>query len=142
MRRFPTQPHHLLMNPREHAADMQALEVSPGKVQYPGISEDPLDAFRHLAHDLERFATEFVAGDAGVLLGQAPLDARKRDQQLRREMAKAVGDDALRREAQHLFRSAEYAAALAAFDSVRYPEFLTASEHKAIALAHARKSTL
>ncbi len=29
---------------------------------YPGFSNDPLDGFRHLRHDLERFAAAFLAG--------------------------------------------------------------------------------
>jgi hypothetical protein len=30
--------------------------------EYPGFSEDPLEGFRHLAHDLVRFAQVFVVG--------------------------------------------------------------------------------
>jgi hypothetical protein len=30
--------------------------------EYPGFSEDPLDGFRHLRHDLEKFAAPFVTG--------------------------------------------------------------------------------
>ena len=29
---------------------------------YPGFSDDPLDGFRHLRHDLERFAAPFLTG--------------------------------------------------------------------------------
>jgi len=31
---------------------------------YPGFSDDPLDGFRHLREDLERFGAEFLTGSA------------------------------------------------------------------------------
>ncbi len=33
-----------------------------GKYQYPGFSSDPLDGFRHLASDLENYASDFLSG--------------------------------------------------------------------------------
>jgi len=30
--------------------------------RYPGFSDDPLDAFRGLLHDLERYASDFLVG--------------------------------------------------------------------------------
>ena len=44
-----------------HVAYMQAL----GKCwhhRYPGFSDDPLDGFRHLRHDLEHSCTDFLSG--------------------------------------------------------------------------------
>jgi len=35
-----------------------------GSAQYPGFSDDPLDAFRHLAEDLLRFGQVFINGTA------------------------------------------------------------------------------
>ena len=38
-----------------------------GRAQYPGFSDDPLDGFRHLRSDLERFGVSFLDGtDAQV----------------------------------------------------------------------------
>src|SRR5688572_17765486 len=37
-----------------HELMMRALHVQ-GQNEYPGFSEDPLDGFRHLARDLERY---------------------------------------------------------------------------------------
>ena len=33
-----------------------------GSNQYPGFSSDPIDGFRHLAHDLGKFCQSFLAG--------------------------------------------------------------------------------
>jgi hypothetical protein len=32
------------------------------KYEYPGFSSDPLDGFRHLARDLENYASDFLSG--------------------------------------------------------------------------------
>jgi hypothetical protein len=44
-----------------HAELMQALNVK-AQAEYPGYSNDPLDGFRHLRHDLERFGGAFLSG--------------------------------------------------------------------------------
>jgi hypothetical protein len=45
-----------------HADYMRAL-LGPGAgSQYPGFSEDPLDGFRGLLHDLEHYAGDFLSG--------------------------------------------------------------------------------
>jgi hypothetical protein len=38
------------------------------EAQYPGFSSDPLDAFRHLAHDLQNYATNFIEGDGSTIV--------------------------------------------------------------------------
>jgi hypothetical protein len=43
----------------EHRVYMKALGVQR-QAAYPGFSDDPLDGFRHLRSDLERFATAFL----------------------------------------------------------------------------------
>jgi hypothetical protein len=45
-----------------HADYMRALLGPHGDNDYPGFSDNPLDGFRHLLHDLERYATDFLAG--------------------------------------------------------------------------------
>lgn len=42
-----------------HSDYMHALKA---KNQYPGFSDDPLDGFRHLLHDLEQYAGDFLDG--------------------------------------------------------------------------------
>lgn len=45
-----------------HQAYMRALLGKSGGNKYPGFSNDPLDGFRHLKHDLENFCGDFLAG--------------------------------------------------------------------------------
>jgi hypothetical protein len=42
-----------------HADYMRALAA---RNEYPGFSDDPLDGFRHLRHDLERYGADFLTG--------------------------------------------------------------------------------
>ena len=54
--------YHLGSASVSHDAYMEALLGRRGASQYPGFSDDPLDAFRGLAEDLQRHAMDFVAG--------------------------------------------------------------------------------
>lgn len=47
----------------EHA-DYMRVAAPRGANQHPGYSDDPLDGFRHLAHDLMHFASEFLNGSS------------------------------------------------------------------------------
>jgi hypothetical protein len=42
--------------------DYMRVVAGRGNHAYPGFSEDPLDGFRHLVSDLERFASVFLGG--------------------------------------------------------------------------------
>jgi len=60
---------------------MRAVLGTKGGNQYPGFSSDPIDAFRHLAHDLGRFCQAFLSGADGefeVIASRAAFDVRKR----------------------------------------------------------------
>ena len=45
-----------------HEEYMQALLGRHGPNQYPGFSDDPLEGFRHLKNDLERYCSDFLTG--------------------------------------------------------------------------------
>jgi hypothetical protein len=47
--------------------------VARDKAEYPGFSEDPMDGFKHLANDLEKFASDFLSGS-----GQEFIKAKKK----------------------------------------------------------------
>jgi hypothetical protein len=51
--------YHVSARSLTHVDYMGALKASN---QYPGFSDDPLDGFRHLLHDLERHAGDFLDG--------------------------------------------------------------------------------
>lgn len=47
----------------EHSAYMRALLGNEGGNKYPGFSDDPLQGFHFLAHDLQAFTTAFLDGN-------------------------------------------------------------------------------
>jgi hypothetical protein len=52
--------YHVAALSLSHEAYMRAVLGRRGANQYPGFSEDPLDGFRHLRHDLERYCVDFL----------------------------------------------------------------------------------
>jgi hypothetical protein len=123
----------------EHAPYMRALGVETGENAYPGFSDDPFDAFRHLRTDLERFGSDFLAGDASILIRAASEEADRRPELRRRLMASYTGDDADRRRARELFRAQKYAEVVTVLESLKYPEFMDDFERRILEVAR-RKS--
>lgn len=119
----------------EHAPYMRALGVETGATAYPGFSDDPLDAFRHLRIDLERFGSDFLTGDASILIRAASEEAERRPEAQRRLMASYTGDDADRRRARDLFRAGKYAEVVALLESLKFPEFMSDFERKILGVA-------
>jgi len=130
--------YHVGAHTLAHESYMRALGASPTEAQYPGYSEDPLDGFRHLAADLQRFGAEFLSGDAAVLMQRAPLEAESRAAAWRKQQAFYEGDDSKRQAAMQLIHAGDYARAAANFDAVHYPDLLTVAERRAWELARAR----
>jgi len=121
-----------------HEAYLRALGVPPGTNQYPGFSDDPLEGFRHLSHDLAAYGAEFLAGDAAVLrrIGREVADWRAAETRIRQ--AHDAGDEAKRAEARQKFRQRDYAAAMALLESIRYPDLLSGAERQMLTVARAR----
>ena len=55
--------YHFGQTSLDHESYMRVLLGANGGNKYPGFSEDPIDAFRGLAYDLENFATAFLNGN-------------------------------------------------------------------------------
>ncbi len=53
--------YHIGRSVLDHQTYMRMLGVDE-VCQYPGFSDDPLDGFRHLRDDLERFGGDFLTG--------------------------------------------------------------------------------
>jgi hypothetical protein len=125
-----------------HEVYLRALGVPAGTHQYPGFSSDPLDGFRHLAHDLERFCGEFVSGDASVFLRAsreaAEQSAKSAPIYEKEYTAGAVGDKRKREEARALFREGDYSGVVALLRTLQYPELLRESERRAFQIAQRR----
>jgi hypothetical protein len=54
----------------EHESYMRAVLGEKRENKYPGFSDEPLDAFKGLAYDLENFASAFLTGDFEEFLRQ------------------------------------------------------------------------
>jgi hypothetical protein len=67
--------YHIGNNSASHESYMRALGVRD-QCKYPGYSDDPLEAFRDLAHDLV-FADDFFTGTAAILRRAAAEEASK-----------------------------------------------------------------
>ena len=70
--------YHIGKNSLSHESYMR-YSVGEGKAQYPGFSTDPLDGFRHLAHDLQKYGDDFLGG-SGQDFEQAAANAREKEQ--------------------------------------------------------------
>ena len=55
------------------------FSIAKGKTQYPGFSSDPLDGFRHLAHDLQKYGHDFLSG-SGEKFQNAAVKAKEKTQ--------------------------------------------------------------
>lgn len=118
-----------------HQSYMRQVLGPGGGNQYPGFSQDPLDGFRHLAHDLGHFGSDFLQGSAADLRRAAQAAAAAYAAESLHSMADAAGDLQKRSEARKLFRRARYAAAVERLRSLRYPEQMTPAERKLFSLA-------
>jgi len=108
-----------------HDAYLRALTKGEGGNQYPGYSDDPLDGFRHLAHDLQKFCDDFLSGDGKILIATAQDQRVKEEIASKLDMAGAVGDDRAREKARELFREEKYREVLDILENLRYPELMT-----------------
>jgi hypothetical protein len=125
----------------EHEPYMRAAGVQPGENAYPGFSVDPLEGFRHLRIDLERFGADFLAGDASILIRAASEEAKRRPEVQRRLIASYTGDDADRRRARELFRSKKYSEVVTVLESLKYPESMDDFERKILDVARRKTAT-
>ena len=122
--------YHLGSQKVSHESYMREVLGSAGGNLYPGFSDDPLDGFRHLAHDLDRFASDFLSGGGELLVTAATKE--KEEERVKGEisMAHSVGDTRKREEARKLFRECDYRGVIELLESLSYPELTTKSEKK------------
>ena len=121
-----------------HQAYMRQVLGSAGGNQYPGFSRDPLDGFRHLAHDLRQFGADFLQGPATILRQAAQAEAAVEAREQARNNAGSAGDLRNRQQARELFRQGDYAGVVKRLRSLRYPEQMTEAERKLLNVAEKR----
>lgn len=66
-----------------HKEYMRLLGVAD-QAAYPGFSDDPLDGFRHLRSDLERFAEPFLTGKERSRFPELVRESKTKDKSLRK----------------------------------------------------------
>ena len=81
---------------------------------------------------------EFLIGTLTTFNQAAPLEMARLAAEHRRRQAASEGDERLRRDARIHFQDRQYSRVIELFESVRYPDLLTSSERKMLALAHQR----
>ena len=127
--------YHIGAESVSHDAYLRALTKGEGGNQYPGFSDDPLEGFRHLAHDLQKFCSDFLSGDGGVLLAAAQDQRAREEIASKLGMAGGVGDLRAREKARELFREKKYREVLDKLENLKYPELMTGSEKKMLKIA-------
>ena len=67
--------YHIGPDSLRHEVFMRSLLGRDGGNRYPGFSDDPLDGFRDLRHDLEIYGKDFLSGNGNIFRNCA-LEAR------------------------------------------------------------------
>ena len=120
-----------------HKAYMKALGVAD-RAAYPGFSDDPLDGFRHLAHDISHFADDFTTGDGAVIARAALVEREQLADERMRKMAGQVGDQRKLERARQLFKLRDWSAVVELLDSLQYPALMSKSDEQRRDIARRR----
>ncbi len=120
-----------------HQAYMKALGIVDA-CAYPGFSDDPLDGFRHLLSDLDRFGDDFLAGDGLVLRRAAKAESQRSEEEGRQFRIGSEGDLLSRSEAREQFRTKNYSRVIELLVSLEYPDDISPAERKMLELAKKR----
>ena len=128
--------YHLGSCSATHESYMRELLGAGGTLRYPRFSDDPLDAFRDLAHDLENFADDFLTGSGEVLARAALKESEAKEAQNLVDMAKAAGDTKKREDARRLFREKNFKGVVEILGSLTYPGLMTEAERKYLEISN------
>jgi hypothetical protein len=124
----------------DHEAYLSALGVPVGMNRYPAVADNPLQAFRDLADDIAAYCSEFFMAEPVVFAVAAVAAATRRDGRLRRDTARAVGDDTKRAQAREAFMVGHFERVVGLLESVQYPDFMDQSDRTRLAIARRRAS--
>jgi hypothetical protein len=123
-----------------HETYMRELGAWP-QCRYPGFSENPVDSFKDLAHDL-KFAEDFLTGRAASLKRASAMEHIRADSRKAQEMARYVGDVRTRDHLRDSFREKSYGDVVKLATELKYPRLMTRSERRMIEIARKRTKTL
>lgn len=116
-----------------HEAYMAHLGVMD-RCRYPGFSDDPLQAFHDLAHDLG-FAADFLSGDASMLIAAAAAENTILDAQ---RDALSTGQHGELERMRENFWAGRYREVVDAYAKLSKPHLLTDAQVKMVELARKR----
>jgi hypothetical protein len=119
-----------------HEFYMRELDVWD-QCKYPGFSDDPMDAFARLAHDLT-FADDFLDGTATVLRQAAAKEAANTAAQQADLMAGYVGDKRKLDQLRECFREKQYSEVVRLARELKYPDRISESQRKMVEIAQRR----
>lgn len=119
-----------------HESYMRELGVW-SHCRYPGFSENPIDAFHELAHDL-RFAEDFLTGRAASLKRAAVMENIGVKNRKAQHMAGYVVDTRKRDQLRGYFREKLYSEVVMLARGLKYPNLMTQSERKMVGIASKR----
>lgn len=119
-----------------HEAYMRELGVWK-ECQYPGFSQDEVQVFHALAHDLT-FARDFVAGDAAILAVAAHREAIATVERSEHLQASYAGDTRAVDRMRALFKEGRYAEVVALFDKLHSPHLLSDAQLRLVQIARER----
>jgi hypothetical protein len=128
--------YHLGLQSSSHEGYMREIGVL-GRNRYPRLSQDPLDGFRDLTHDLH-FATDFLSGSGTVLQAAAFSEACADAETSKTLMAGYVGNTRDIEHIHRLFQQREFGKVLALFERLKFPERLTEAQLQLVDIARAR----
>jgi hypothetical protein len=126
--------YHLGKSNASHESYMKELGVA-AQCRYPGFSDNPLDAFTDLLHDLQSFGNDFLCGEGDVLICAAQHEREATSARDIKESGRFAGDTRMRAEARELFRQKRYAEVVQLLERVRFPEILTEPDRKMLEIA-------
>ena len=128
--------YHVGNHSASHESYMKELGVWD-QCRYPGFSENYLDAFEDLAHDIA-LAEDFLTGAAEVLKRAAATEAILTADQMRQDMARYVGDVRNLESLKVRFHEGRYRDVVAIAAELKYPERMCATERRMVEMAKKR----
>jgi hypothetical protein len=129
--------YHIGDQSASHESYMRELGVWD-KCRYPGFSDDPMESFGNLAHDLN-LAEDFVAGAPATLRSAALKEAADAARQHERLMARYVGDDRVSDGLRKSFREKNYGKVIRLAEKLKFPERLVGSEQSMVKIARKKE---
>lgn len=120
-----------------HSGYMDELGVRE-RAAYPGFSNEPLDGFRHLADDIERFGEDFLRGGGAVVIRAAAREKAHNESKSRTLLADYVGDTRVRAEAKQRFDARDWKSVVSLLESLQYPEQMDATDQRRLEIARRR----